>query len=45
MKAIKEKKDNITQDTTANINQIIMRITSAKIISIKETSQPKDCLI
>jgi hypothetical protein len=42
---MKEKKENITQDIAANINQIIIRITSAKMINIKETSQPNDCLI
>ena len=44
-KAIKEKKEYISPDIAESINQTTIRIISAKIISIKETSQPKDCLI
>jgi hypothetical protein len=42
---MKEKNENINQDIAANINQIIIKTTSAKITNIKETSQPNDCLI
>ena len=43
--AINEKKDNIIPDRAENKNQITNNIKSAKIIRIKETSQPKACFI